>query len=120
MMPTLPARDHTSHAPLRHLLAFVLLYASSAAPAPWIEPPAITGLRVQGDQILNDAGQPLRLLGVNRAGTEYLCIHGWGIFDGPADTASVQAIAAWHANAVRVPLNEQCWLGLNGVPAAYS
>ena len=47
-------------------------------------------------------------------------MQGWGIFDGPNDAASVQAIAAWHTNVVRVPLNEDCWLGINGVNANYS
>ena len=40
------------------------------------------------------------------------------MFDGPNDAASVQAIAAWHTNVVRVPLNEDCWLGINGVSAS--
>ena len=48
------------------------------------------------------------------------CVQGWGLFDGPNDAASVQAIKAWATNAVRVPLNEDCWLGINGVPAAYA
>ena len=48
------------------------------------------------------------------------CIQGWGLFDGPHDLASVKAIAAWHANAVRVPLNEDCWLNINGVKQAYA
>ena len=26
----------------------------------------------------------------------------------------------WHINAVRIPLNEDCWLGINGVKRAYS
>src|SRR5206468_534824 len=26
----------------------------------------------------------------------------------------------WRTNAVRVPLNEDCWLAINGAPAAYS
>jgi hypothetical protein len=99
---------------------FVLLYTPSAAPASWAASLVISGLYVQGNQILNAAGQPLRLLGVNRSGAEYACIQGWGIFDGPADAASVQAIASWHTNAVRVPLNEDCWLAINGAPAAYS
>ena len=60
------------------------------------------------------------LHGADRSGTEYACIEGWGIFDGPSSAASVAAIAAWHANAVRIPLNEDCWLGINGAPAAYS
>jgi aryl-phospho-beta-D-glucosidase BglC (GH1 family) len=27
---------------------------------------------------------------------------------------------SWNINAVRVPMNEDCWLGINGVPSAYS
>jgi hypothetical protein len=42
------------------------------------------------------------------------------IFDGPSSAASAAAIAAWHANAVRVPLNEDCWLGINGAYAGAS
>ena len=81
---------------------------------------APTGLHAAGTRIVDGAGQAVRLRGVNYSGTEYACIQGWGIFDGPSDLASVQAIAAWRANAVRIPLNEQCWLGINGAPAAYS
>lgn len=57
------------------------------------------------------AEQLSALRGVNRSGTEYACVQGWGFFDGPSDARSLAAIRAWHANAVRVPLNEQCWLG---------
>ena len=62
----------------------------------------------------------MRLRGVNRSGAEYACAQGWGFFDGPSDSASVAAIASWKANAVRVPLNETCWLAINGVKPAYS
>src|SRR5207248_7864377 len=31
-----------------------------------------------------------------------------------------RAIRSWRVNAVRVPLNEACWLGLNGVSRRYS
>ncbi|GAC1402074.1 MAG: hypothetical protein NVSMB65_19300 [Chloroflexota bacterium] len=85
-----------------------------------VPPAAIVGLHVVGNQLQNAAGDMVVLHGVNRSGTEYACIQGWGIFDGPSDTASVQAMAAWHINAVRVPLNEDCWLGINGAPAGYS
>jgi hypothetical protein len=61
----------------------------------------------------------VRLLGVNRSGTEYSCQQGYGFFDGPSDTASIKAMKSWHINAVRVPLNETCWLGINGIPAKY-
>jgi hypothetical protein len=64
--------------------------------------------------------RPVRLLGVNRSGTEYACEQGTGIFQGPSDAASIAAIKSWDANAVRVPLNESCWLGIDGVPAEYS
>lgn len=94
--------------------AAAVLSAARAHPAA-----ALNGLHVSGAQLVNGGG-PVRLLGVDRSGTEYACIQGWGIFDGPSDAASVQAIAGWHANAVRVPLNEDCWLSLNGAAAAYS
>jgi endoglucanase len=77
-------------------------------------------VRVQGNQLVDSAGHVVRLRGVNRSGTEYACAQGWGIFDGPSDSASVQAIRSWKANVVRVPLNETCWLGINGVAPAYS
>jgi len=57
-------------------------------------------------------GKTVVLHGVNRSGTEYRCVQGGTIFDGPSDDASVQAMASWKINAVRVPLNEACWLGL--------
>ncbi|HSW96535.1 MAG TPA: cellulase family glycosylhydrolase [Candidatus Saccharimonadales bacterium] len=74
----------------------------------------ITGLHVVGGLIQNDSGQTITLHGVNRAGTEYMCVQSGNIFDGPSDAASMQAIAAWHTNVIRVPLNEDCWLGING------
>ena len=76
------------------------------------------GLSVSGNQLLA-GGAPITLHGVNRSGTEYACIQGWGIEDGPMDQTSENAIAAWGANLVRIPLNEDCWLGINGVNPAY-
>jgi len=67
---------------------------------------------VDGNHLVNAEGQTVRLLGVDRSGTEYACEQGWGIFDGPSDAASVTAMAKWHINAVRLPLNEGCWLNL--------
>jgi hypothetical protein len=75
---------------------------------------------VSGNHLIDGSGQTIRLLGVNRSGTEYACIQGWGIFDGPNDATSVAAMAAWHINAVRIPLNEDCWLDINGVNPAYA
>jgi len=104
-------------------VALVLLPLSVAGPGSASQAqtiaPSISGLHVVGNQILNGAGQPVRLLGVNRSSGEYGCVEGWGVFDGPTDAASVAAMLTWKINAVRMPLNEDCWLGINGVAAAY-
>jgi hypothetical protein len=76
-------------------------------------------LTVKGNHLVDQSGAPWTARGVNRSGTEYACIQGWGFFDGPSDDASIAAIAAWHTNAVRVPLNEDCWLNINGVNPSY-
>ena len=47
-------------------------------------------------------------------------MQGWGIFDDVHDQTLVQSFQAWNSNAIRVPLNEDCWLGINGVNSAYS
>ncbi|HKU80605.1 MAG TPA: cellulase family glycosylhydrolase [Candidatus Tumulicola sp.] len=78
------------------------------------------GLRVSGNQLVDAAGRVVRLHGVNRSGTEYACVQGWGIFDGPNDDVSIAAMATWHVNIVRVPLNEDCWLAINGVDPLYA
>ena len=75
----------------------------------------LSGLRVSGAHLIDGSGRRVALRGVNRAGNEYACVQGFGIFDGPSDEASVAAIASWHVNFVRVLLNEDCWLGINGV-----
>ncbi len=77
-------------------------------------------LSVRGNHLVSQRGNVVRLTGVNRSGAEYTCVGGQGIWDGPTDTSeAVRAIASWHVNAVRIPLNEDCWLGINGVKRAY-
>ncbi len=75
---------------------------------------------VRGNQLVNLKGQALRLVGVNRSGSQYMCVLGRAIFDGPANAASIAAMKAWQINTVRVPLNEDCWLGINGLSTTYS
>jgi endoglucanase len=76
-------------------------------------------LRVRGNRIVTGSGRghPIQLRGVNRSGLEYACIQGYGFFESPhpyrIDTpAMVRAMKSWDINSVRVPLNEDCWLGL--------
>ena len=123
-MPASLPRPHSllARAVISALIIVLLpvLLGAGQVPAVLAAPDAPTGLHVVGRQLLDSANRPVVLRGVNRSGTEYACIQGWGFFDGPSDLASVQAIASWRANAVRIPLNEHCWLAINGAPPAYS
>jgi endoglucanase len=111
-------------------LALLVLVPSSVVAAQAVTTPSRStenalaarsaGLHVRGNRLLDSAGREVRFHGVNRSGSEYACVQGWGVFDGPSDAASVAAIASWHVNAVRIPLNEQCWLALKGVDPKYS
>jgi hypothetical protein len=120
---------------MRRFAAFALFAAAAAAvfairesgssPARG-EPRASTagghfaGLHVAGNRLLSGSGLPVRLHGVNRSGTEYACIQGAGIFDGPSGASSLSALRSWNVNIVRVPINEDCWLGINRVAARLS
>jgi hypothetical protein len=75
---------------------------------------------VSGNHVLGGNNQPVHLHGVNYSGTEFACIQGWGIFDGPSDDAMITALATWHANVVHMGLNEDCVLGINGVDSQYA
>src|SRR5438132_1569695 len=75
------------------------------------------GLHVVGNAIHDGSDKTVRLLGVNHSGTEYSCVQGNGIFEGPVDDAAITTIAGWTSNVIRIPLNEDCWLAINGVPA---
>jgi hypothetical protein len=89
-------------------------------PPPPPSPTPAAGLHVSGNQLLDANGKLVHLHGVNYSGPEYACIQGWGFFDGPSDAASVSAMKAWNVNVVHIGLNEDCILGINGAPAAYS
>jgi len=96
------------------LLGASLATATTAIAAP---PPA---LHVYGNHLVTSANKVVVLRGINRSGPETLCL-GTGrtsFFYGPTDDASAQAIRSWHANMVRIPVNEDCWLGRNHLPAS--
>jgi hypothetical protein len=74
-------------------------------------------IAVSGNHFVNGAGQTVRLLGADHPSFEYACIYGYGYNDGQMDATDAAAIASWHATAVRIPLNEDCWLGTNNEPS---
>ncbi|WP_051167478.1 cellulase family glycosylhydrolase [Actinoplanes sp. N902-109] len=91
-------------------------------PPPTTPPPAGGGaapaLHVSGNKLVTAAGTPYRLLGVNRSSGEFACVQGKGMWDGdPSAQANIDAMKAWNVHAVRLPLNEDCWLGLSGSPS---
>jgi endoglucanase len=73
-------------------------------------------ISIVGNHFVDGAGHRIRLLGVNHTSAEYGCVDGFGYDDGHFDKADAAAIASWGADAVRIPLNEDCWLGINGQP----
>jgi hypothetical protein len=77
-------------------------------------------LKVSGNKIVDANGNTVVLHGVNRSGGEFACVQGTGLWDGPMDDPGVRAIRSWGVNAVRVPLNEACWLGESYVNSAYA
>ncbi|WFE27719.1 Ig-like domain-containing protein [Solwaraspora sp. WMMD791] len=78
-------------------------------------------LVVSGNRLvtLDRAARPYQLRGVVRAGAHARCVAGTGIWDGPADDASVRAIRNWRANAVRILVDRTCWLGTAAEPSPY-
>src|SRR5665213_3558485 len=87
--------------------------------------PPTFAIHISNGQLVNGSGSPLRLLGVDATGTENACIQNkglsWNISSTQAeDNVTAAALLSWHINVVRVQLNEDCWLAINGAPAAYS
>jgi endoglucanase len=98
-------------------------------------------IKVAGNQLVDDHGSPLQLAGVNVAGVEGVCVQegfqqgstadrpgpvfdfGGPVADPPTGQVQlppqsyVDAIASWHVTAVRIMINEMCWLG-RGRPGA--
>jgi endoglucanase len=87
---------------------------------------AAPGIQVQGNLIVTtsagtlgvqsvSSGQAIVTRGVNFSGAEYACLTGnfWDVPAGDQTTIDHMRLD-WHANVIRLPLNEGCWLGVDG------
>jgi hypothetical protein len=78
---------------------------------------------VVGNHVVNSrTGQGFVMRGVNWPSFEYACRDGYGYSNtankrtvGP-DAAGAALIVSWHINTVRIPLNQDCWLGEDKLP----
>lgn len=94
--------------------------AGDAAPSPVLE--------VVGNHLVGVDGKTIRLHGVNHSGSEYACVGGtagtgYDTAELPSGTTLAdfaKTIASWKSNIVRLPVNEDCWLGINGLDPMYS
>jgi hypothetical protein len=100
------------------LVLVVATSCGSASPSSGVAPVQNGPLAVSvaGNRLVDQHGRTVVPRGVNRSGTQYACTSGPGTFDGPTDQPAIDAMRSWEISAVRVSLNEQCWLGTNGLP----
>jgi hypothetical protein len=87
---------------------------------------AVQGENGRAGQIVDKNGNVLVLHGADESGTENYCTT-WGPppivispqgGPSPLTQDSLTAMKSWGLNTVRIPLNEDCWLGINGVAAS--
>ena len=80
---------------------------------------------VEGNRIVDArSGREFVPRGVNWSSFEYACAQGWGysaldtLVARDPYTTEAEMIAAWGGNTVRLPLNQDCWLGTRGAPVS--
>ena len=81
---------------------------------------AAPALHVSGNHLVTAAGAHVPAAGRQPVQRRVRLRAGQGhVGQRPADQASVDAMKAWNIHAVRIPLNEECWLGtVTARPAA--
>ncbi|MGZ4464702.1 MAG: glycoside hydrolase family 5 protein [Nocardioides sp.] len=115
------------------LLALALVLVAGSAIAVQLRAPAPgsaveTGAPqpvVRGNHLVDArSGRQFVPRGVNWSSFEYACTQGWGLSALDTVTARDPAtyvagrIAAWGVNTVRLPLNQDCWLGTRSAPVS--
>lgn len=82
---------------------------------------ATPAVSVSGNRLVDATGNVLQLRGVSFSGFEFVAIGGWSPTDpsggqaGQPNGPRWTALDAWHANTVRLTLNESSWLRLSCV-----
>jgi endoglucanase len=96
---------------------------AAAAAVTLLLAPSAGGLdiAVSGNHFVDGNGEAIRLIGVNRSGSEYACSgpdgqggFGYAFFQGPTYDLAIKAMNKWKINAVALPLNEACWAATGG------
>jgi endoglucanase len=103
-------------------IAACLLVACLSVPG--VSSASAPRLKVVGKDLIDGrTGQAFVMRGVNWPSFEYACKDGYGYSNlaGPQtvgpDAAGAAVMVSWHLNTVRIPLNQDCWLGEDGLPA---
>ena len=92
--------------------------SATASTSVTVTNPAAFSIQVSGNKFVNGAAKTVQLRGVNLSALEGVAVQGWDPSDptggafGQPDNPKWSAINAWKANIVRIPLNEDSWLGL--------
>ena len=101
---------------MRRALCLLAVLGCLTAPAAAVG--AAPQPHVVGNRLVDAAtGQALMPRGVSWPSFEYACFYGYGYSNDASPTAvgptavGAALIASWHVNTVRVPLNQDCWLG---------
>lgn len=87
--------------------ALLVVFMAGCSPAASLK----SALTARGNRLTTPDGASVLLRGVNLSGSEFRCIKGDGIFEGPEVETLAAGLSSWNINAVRIPLNESCWLG---------
>ena len=87
---------------------------ANSAPAATAAQPGPVQPAVSGNQLIDArTGETWIPHGVNWPDLEYACVQGW-VPEHPEN--ETQLMADWGVDVVRLPLNQDCWLGVDGAP----
>lgn len=93
------------------------LVALASLPTPVASTATAPTPRVAGNKLVDSrTGTTWTAHAVNWPSFEYACQQGWAYAQDGRTDAAAKAMVSWGINAVRLPLNEDCWLGTNGSP----